>query len=137
LDGLHFLTENRSYIVEGDIYWTIGEKILQKSGPVVVQFYTLDSTHNLIQFVHLLTPTGCECVRKHRMEEIGTSHGRDVDPYRAESDIVLTLTTFTGSLADHENVIDDHTSVIIGRYIDRGPIEEEENNEEIQEDDDP
>jgi hypothetical protein len=103
----------------------------------VIQLYTLDSTHDLIQLAHVLTPRGCECARKQLMREIGTSQGRGVDRHGGESDIVLTLATFTGQLADHEKVIEDDSSVVLERYIDRGPIEEEDNNEEIPEEDDP
>jgi hypothetical protein len=99
----------------------------------LTQLHPLDSTHDLIQLAHILTPPACNCARKQLMGEIGTSRSRRGDGQQSESAHVLSLATFPGQLPDYDKVIHDTRSVVIESSIERGQIEEEDNGEEIQE----
>jgi hypothetical protein len=57
----------------------------------VIQLYTLDSTHDLIQLAHVVTSPDCECAGKLQMREVGTFQDRGVDRHKSGSHIVLAL----------------------------------------------
>jgi hypothetical protein len=61
----------------------------------VIQLSKLDSIHDLIQLVHILTPTGWDWGRKQLMSEIGTSHSGCAERRGSESDPVLSVAAFS------------------------------------------